>query len=195
MKKFKYITCIFIFLICCFINVNNISADSNLADSCVGLSATSCNTYDNCVWNSEYNYCNINSLTYVQCGDSYDIPSEVPYFMSLGITILKTLTPIILIIVSMITLVKAVAANSEDAINKAKKGLIGKFIAAVLVFFVISIVQFVILKVADSSDHDSVQACLNCFLNNSCGATTYYIDGFGNCFNASTNNQITCPTS
>ena len=46
--------------------------------------------------------------------------------------------------------------------------LIKKIIAAVMVFFVISIVQFVISKVADSSEQGGIESCLSCFLNNSC---------------------------
>ena len=136
------------------------------------------NKYYSCMWNSfvidgtTYNYCNTDELQYVQCGDAYDIPYQVPAITAMVVNLLKIATPIILIIISIITLLKAVSASNEDEIKKAQKGLIKKVTAAVMVFFVISIVQFVVMKVAD--DIDSLSSCLTCFLNNDCGNTTYY---------------------
>jgi hypothetical protein len=43
-----------------------------------------------------------------------------------------------------------------------------------MVFFVISIVQFVILKVADTGEQDDISSCLTCFLNNDCENSVYY---------------------
>ena len=100
--------------------------------------------------------------------------------MSFAVNLLKIATPIILIIISIIALLKAIAASNEDEIKKAQKGLTKKVIAAVMVFFIISIVQFVILKVADTnnsagaSEADNLSNCLSCFLNNDCGNNTYY---------------------
>ena len=129
-----------------------------------------------CVWNeTKYgNYCNTDNLTYVTCGDSFDIPSSLPPLISFLVNLLKIVTPIILIVVSMVTLLKALAASKEDEINKAKNSLIKKVIAAVLIFFVVSIVQLVISIVADDSEAESISACLSCFLNNDCETNIYY---------------------
>ena len=128
----------------------------------------------------ETGYCNVDNLKYVTCGDAYDIPREVPQIFSMIVNILKVATPIILIIVSIVTLLKALASSKEDEMKKAKTSLIKKVIIALLIFFVVSIVQFVIFKVADSSDKKNISSCLSCFLNNKCKNASYYktnIDG------------------
>lgn len=140
------------------------------------------NKHYSCIWNiNEYGeYCNTDKLVYVRCGDIFDIPAQVPEIVSLLVNLLKIGAPLILIIVSIISLLKALSASSEDEIKKAQKGLIRKLIAGVMVFFIISIVQFIILKVADTdtskgaSEADNLSTCLTCFLNNDCGDNTYY---------------------
>lgn len=128
------------------------------------------------VWNeNEYGeYCNVDNLIYVSCGDARDIPSQAPKIISFMVNLLKIATPIILIIVSIISLVKSLAASKEDEIKKAQTSLIKKCIACAMAFFVISIVQFVIMKVADYTDKDGITACMSCFLNNDCNTNVYY---------------------
>ena len=133
------------------------------------------NEYFACIWNeTEFgNYCNTDQLMYVQCGDAFDIPYQTPELISFAVNLLKIATPIILVIVSIITLIKALTNSNEDEIKKAQKSLIRKIVAAVMVFFVISIVQFVTMKVADSSETDDISSCLSCFLNNDCSSNIY----------------------
>jgi hypothetical protein len=151
---------------------------------------TSCeyNDYYSCIWNdNEYGeYCNTDKLIYVRCGDVFDIPQQAPAIISFIVNFLKIAAPIILIIVSIISLLKALAASSEDEIKKAQKSLIRKALAAVMVFFVISIVQFIILTVADTekdskgiSEADNISTCLSCFLNNDCSGNAYYKTSVG----------------
>lgn len=148
------------------------------------------NPYFACVWNeSEYGgYCNVDKLQYVSCGDAFDIPREAPEIISFLVNLLKIGTPIILIVVSIITLLKAMSAQKEDEIKKAQSSLIRKIIAAAMVFFVISIVQFVIMKVADNTVRSSINneyettnisTCLSCFLNNDCSDNIYYKTNVG----------------
>lgn len=144
---------------------------------------TSCkkNEYFACIWNeTEYgNYCNTDKLLYVACGDAFDIPHQVPELISFLVNLLKIATPIILIFVSIITMFKAIVASKEDEIKKAQSSLIKKIIAAVMVFLVIHIVQFVIMKVADSTETDNISKCLTCFLNNDCEDSVYYKTNVG----------------
>lgn len=144
-----------------------------------------CKTNSNpkCVWNSEYKMCSVNGNAYLSCGDAKDIPPVVPELMSYAVNLLKIVTPIILIIVGIIELVKAVASTNEDSMKKAQSKLIKKVIAAVMVFFVITIVQFITLKVADSSDAGSIKTCLKCFLNGTDDCDSVYVkDGYGMCY-------------
>lgn len=142
------------------------------------------NPYFACIWNEttanpDGGYCNTDKLQYVMCGDSFDIPKDAPRLISFAVNFLKIITPIILIVISVITLLKALASSSEDQIKKAQKSLINKLIAAVIVFFVTTIVQFVIMKVADSSETESMSKCLSCFLNNDCEDNIYYKTSVG----------------
>lgn len=191
MKKLSFLT---IVLIISFLFIGNISAEdlkNKDMGSCAGYTdRNSCehNNYYSCLWNeTEYsNYCNTDNLLYIACGDAFDIPHQVPELISFLVNLLKIATPIILIIVSIITLFKAMVASKEDEIKKAQSSLIKKIIAAVMVFFVISIVQFVISKVADSSEQGGMEACLSCFLNNKfsndndgCKKSMYYKTNIG----------------
>lgn len=143
-------------------------------------SQTDCNN-NNCTWNDTYNFCSTTGLAYLSCGDTEDIPELAPVLISIGVTGLKTVAPIVLIIMSIIQLVRSITSGKEDDIKKAQTGLIKRVIAAVLVFFVIAIVQFIMLKVADGSEKDGLSKCFSCFLNGpgDCGSL-YYKDASGN---------------
>lgn len=171
--------------------VNNTIDKSNVENlgtvsSCTSFTTkNSCinSTNPKCVWNSEHKMCSVNGNAYLSCGDAKDIPPVVPELMSYAVNLLKIVTPIILIIVGIIELVKAVASTNEDSMKKAQSKLIKKVIAAVMVFFVITIVQFIILKVADSSDAGSIKSCLKCFLNGTDDCDSIYVkDGYGTCY-------------
>jgi len=154
--------------------------DSDTCKNGKALDADEKDTKFSCIWNMPSEnitggYCSVDNLRYVACGDTYDIPYQVPGLTSFLINLLKIGTPIILIIVSVITLLKALAASKEDEIKKAQSSLIKKVMAAVMVFFVITIVQFVISIFADGDKEvDSVSSCLSCFINNDCGNNAYY---------------------
>ncbi len=126
------------------------------------------------VWNEggglydKYSYCNVDNLRFIMCGDAHDIPIQVPELISMAINLLKIATPIILIVVGIITLVKATMASKEDEIKKAQQSLVKKVIAAVMIFMIISIVQFVVTKVADKDDQKSITSCMACFIDNKC---------------------------
>jgi hypothetical protein len=156
----------------------------NKKTSCFDFGVEDCesNTKFSCSWvkaGDNQGYCNVNKLQYIKCGGAFDIPEQAPRIISFVINLLKIGTPIILIIVGLVTLVKALAASKEDEIKKAQTSLIKKMIAAALVFFVVAIVQFVILKVADDDETGSISSCLSCFLNNDCDTSKYFKDKVG----------------
>ena len=171
-------------------------ADFGNPDNC--NSGISENGRFNCVWNEKYKFCSLTGLTYLSCGsdksDAHDIPVFLPRITSYAIIILKTATPIILIIMSMIQIIKAIASQNEDEMKKAKSALVKKIIAAALIFFVTTIVQFVIKQVADSSEAGSANQCLSCFVNNDCNGSMYYTDGYGKCYNVKTKEEFECNT-
>lgn len=176
-KKFLILLLFFVLL---SLPISNISADS--ISSCKSFGPGDCETNDKfaCVWvnkkidNRTWSYCNFDDLTYVKCGGAWDIPNKLPELTSFFVNLLKIVTPIILIVLSIITLIKATASSNADQIKKAQNTLIKRIIAAAMVFFVIQITQFVMIKVAEDSDAGGVTACLSCFLNNTCDTSVYY---------------------
>lgn len=158
---------------------NNTPVEEDTPSSCLAFQEKDCTTnkYFSCLWieKGEYKYCSSNNLLYVTCGDIKDIPEQVPRIMSFIINLFKIVVPILLVLVSIINILKALASSKEDEIKKAQSTLIKKIIAAVMAFLVVSIVQFVINKVADSDEEKgNIASCLDCFLNNNCSSNIYY---------------------
>lgn len=112
------------------------------------------------------------------CGDiGINFSGMLPYVVSMAITIIKIVVPILLIIFGMMDLAKAVMAQKEDEIKKGQQTFIKRIIAAVIVFFVITIVQMIVSFV--SNDNDNITACFDCFVNgNNCQAESNVKIGF-----------------
>lgn len=103
------------------------------------------------------------NLTYT-CGDiGLKFSGMLPYVVSMAITIIKIVVPILLIIFGMMDLAKAVMAQKEDEIKKGQQTFIKRIVAAVIVFFVITIVQMIVSFI--SNDNDDITSCFNCFVN------------------------------
>lgn len=114
---------------------------------------------------------NLFMLADVACGD-ITIDAIVPSFVSLAVNIIKIVIPIILIIFGILDLAKAITGNDEKVMKEAQGKLIKRIIYAVIVFFVVALVQFVFstLNKANGSDTGAT-ACIDCFINNNCDAT------------------------
>ncbi len=99
------------------------------------------------------------------CGSTNLVFSEtIPYLTSTAVLIIKVVVPILLIIFGMLDLGKAVVASKEDEIKKGQQTFIKRVITAVIVFFVVQVVQIVVRFVA-GRDATSVSGCLNCFIS------------------------------
>ena len=108
-------------------------------------------------------------LEYTCGGTSLVFSGTFPYIISTIIMIIKIAVPILLIIFGMLDLGKAVIASKEDEIKKGQQTFIKRAIAAVIVFFVIQIVQIIVRFV--SGNDQSVVQCFNCFINGTAGST------------------------
>lgn len=98
-----------------------------------------------------------------RCGNlGFEFSGTFPYLVSTVILIIKIVVPILLIIFGMLDLGKAVVASKEDEIKKGQQTFIKRVISAVIVFFVIQIVQILVNFV---SRDNSVSRCFNCFVN------------------------------
>ena len=97
------------------------------------------------------------------CGDTANIWQLV----GMIVYILKIVIPLILIILGMLDLGKAVVSSDEKAINKAVGTLVKRFIAAVVIFFVPTIVNgiFTVIGIIGGSSEDDYQKCVKCLTN------------------------------
>ena len=102
-----------------------------------------------------------------------DIPDKIINIVSTLITVIKFGVPILLIIFGMLDLGKAVVASKEDEIKKGQQMFIKRVIAAILVFFVVTVVQLVI-NLASEDDGD-LWSCVKTF---TCGVDE---TGHSNC--------------
>ncbi len=94
------------------------------------------------------------------------IDSQIPQTVHFIIVVLKIAIPILLVILGMMDLLKGVTASKEDEIKKGQQMFIKRLIAAVLVFFVVTIVQLVISFAA--KDSTNIMGCAKCFINGEC---------------------------
>ena len=68
--------------------------------------------------------------------------------------VFKIVIPIVIIVFGMIDLGKAVMGSKEDEIKKAQSTFIKRLMAAALVFFVITIVQFLVGILDNAGERD-----------------------------------------
>ena len=71
-------------------------------------------------------------------------------------SLIKSAAPTLLLIVGGFDLIKAMSAQDEKAIGKARQKLVKKFIAAAAVFLIFTIVQFLVSTLAGGSDVDYI---------------------------------------
>ena len=101
---------------------------------------------------------------YVVCDNDKRIPYVFASMVSTFITIIKIAVPILLVISGMISFFKvAASSNVDDEMKKAKSKLINSIIAAVVIFFVFSIVNFAVSLVAGSDN--KFMKCVQCFID------------------------------
>ena len=109
------------------------------------------------------NYC---AGTFGQNG----IPEQLGGMIHLIYVAIKIVVPILLVIFGSIDLGKAITAGKEDEIKKAQSSFIKKLIVAVLVFLVMTIVQFVFDfatggDTENAASNKSAWTCINELLN------------------------------
>ncbi len=89
--------------------------------------------------------------------------SGIWQFAGYGVMIFKIVIPVILIILGIVALGKAVISNDEKDIKTAINSMIKKFIAAVVIFFVPSIVSALFSAIGSFSDvKEDYEVCVKC---------------------------------
>lgn len=116
-------------------------------------------------------------LNNVYCnGLGAGIDESLPAAIHLIVNVIKIGIPIILIIFGMMDLGKAVMSNDEKEMKGAQTKFIKRCLYAVLIFFIVAVVQFVvgILGKAGTdtgeNENPTAKSCIDCFINGNCNA-------------------------
>lgn len=105
----------------------------------------------------------MNILVDVTCGGLV-FNKILPDIVTTIINLIKFGVPVILIIFGMLDLGKAVMQQKDDDIKKGQKTFMTRFVAAIMVFLVVAIVQTVFGLFIKG---DTPMACVSCFTNSS----------------------------
>ena len=95
-------------------------------------------------------------------------PSKLAYIIHLIYVFIQVFVPILLIIWGMLDLGKAVMAQKEDEIKKGQNTFIKRLVAAAILFFVVTIVRFLVSIVGD--DSEGITGCIDSILE--CDSTS-----------------------
>ncbi|MBR3523891.1 MAG: hypothetical protein IKN87_04365 [Bacilli bacterium] len=100
-------------------------------------------------------------VTYTCGSGELKFDGLIPTVTSTIVLIIQIGVPVLLIIFGMFDLGKAVIAQKEDEIKKGQSTFFKRLIAAILVFFVVTIVKLVVGFAADRTD---AVTCIDCFI-------------------------------
>ena len=108
--------------------------------------------------------------------------AELWQLVGVVLLIFKIVIPIILIILGMLDLGKAVVSSDEKAIQKSAKTLAFRIIAAVIIFFIPTLISFVFSVIAafNNDAKDDYNVCKTCITSPNkssdvTGSCNYYI--------------------
>ena len=112
------------------------------------------------------NYSNVNNSK-VSCGSGMvkDIPKNIPTTVHTVYMVIQIVVPVILVVMGMVTLIKAITSSKDDDIKKAQLAFVKKIIAGAIVFFSFVIVKLVVSVAADAGKTNKIINCADCFLN------------------------------
>ena len=101
---------------------------------------------------------------YIVCGNDRHIPYAFANIFSILMVIVRIFVPVLIVIMGMISYLKIVmSSKAEEEFKKGQKQLINSIIAAVVIFFIVSIINFVIGLTAGKDN--SASACITCIVS------------------------------
>lgn len=106
----------------------------------------------------------------ITCG-STELPDLIPSITRTIVMLIKIAVPLVLIIMGMIDILKSVIASDEKKIAEGKTKFLKRLIPAALVFFVITILQFIVNILAPENE-ENLWSCVDCLISDEskCGA-------------------------
>lgn len=106
----------------------------------------------------------INAKDYIICGTDKKMPTVVATLFTTFYSLVKIVIPLILVITGIIGFLKVIInSNVDESIKKAKSKFITNIICAIIIFFVASIINFVVGL--SSTKNDDTKKCLYCLLH------------------------------
>lgn len=119
----------------------------------------------------------LNVLGMVSCGE-FTFDAILPGITSTVVTAIKIFVPLLLIFYGMLDLAKAVMANDEKVMKEAQSKLIKRFVYAIAVFLVVSLVQLVFGMLGSAHgegtsdvENESITQCISCFVTGECSGS------------------------
>ncbi len=97
----------------------------------------------------------------ISCGDGVSIPQQLAHIVAMVINFIYIGVPILLIVWGMLDLGKAVIQQKEDDIKKGWKTFLSRLLAALIVFFVVVIVKFVVGLVVEGGTSSNIVECID----------------------------------
>ena len=112
----------------------------------------------------------VSAMEVVDCGGLGSVPYVMIRFIGRIVNIIKVIVPVILIIMGMIDMAKATTASDEKQMQTSRKMFIKRIMYAVMVLFVVSIVQllFTILQTSVFQKENNLLSCVSCVIGNDC---------------------------
>ena len=133
------------------------------------------------------------AMEVVKCGGFNNVPYKIISFIGKIINIIKIIVPVVLIIMGIVDMSKAVVSSDDQKIKESTRIFIKRVIYAILVFFVIAIVQFIfkVLEQSVSDTENNLLNCVACVIGNDCDKEQYS-SGNGNdgSSNKTTNSKV-----
>lgn len=99
---------------------------------------------------------------YIVCGNNKKFPTVIGTLISTVYIIIRILVPLLLVISGIVSFFKVTfSGNVEDSLDKSKKKLVTNIIAAIVIFFIASIINFVVgLAVGNENNFKSCMYCM-----------------------------------
>ena len=112
----------------------------------------------------------VSAMEVVDCGGLGSVPYIILRFIGRIVNIIKVIVPVILIIMGMVDMAKATTASDEKQMQISRKMFMKRIIYAVMVLFVVSIVQlvFTILEKNIFTNEKKLLSCASCAIGNDC---------------------------
>lgn len=107
---------------------------------------------------------------HVSCGNGLikKMPSQIPDITKSIYDLAMVVTPIILVVMGTVDLVKGIMTGKEDEMKKSRETFIQRLIIGILVFLIALIARFVVSVVAGTnSNYTRIINCMDCFLQGS----------------------------